>query len=459
MVGVTGPDSRPSASSELSALPRVDAVVAAAAGLVDRHGRTPVTEAAREALDAARDRLLSDGGVAPDVSAVVAGVAEALDRRGGTLREVLNAAGVVVHTNLGRAPLSAPAREAISAAAGYCDLEYDLAQGQRGDRDARLAPLLAQACGAQAGIAVNNAAGALVLALAALAGGRGVLVSRGELVEIGGSFRLPEIMAASGARLIEVGTTNRTRAADYEQGDDIALLLRVHPSNYRVTGFTHAPTVAELAAVARSRGVPLVHDVGSGLLADRPEPWLAAEPSVRAALDAGADLVLCSGDKLLGGPQAGLLVGRADLVETCRAHPLARALRLDKLRIAALVATLQSHLRDDLGELPVWAALLADPVLLRQRCAQLARHVDGEVVEDVTVAGGGTAPGAEVATPVVRVPVTSADVAMARLRDGDPPIVVRVDADRLLVDLRTVPAEADDLLARRIGAAIAVAMA
>ena len=456
---MTAPDSSLTSNAELTALPRVDAVVAAAAGLVDRHGRGPVTAAAREALDAARDRLLSDGGAAPDVPAVVADITEALDRRSGTLRTVLNAAGVVVHTNLGRAPLSAPAREAVSAAAGYCDLEYDLAQGRRGDRDARLAPLLAQACGAQAGIAVNNAAGALVLALAALAGGRGVLVSRGELVEIGGSFRLPEIMAASGARLVEVGTTNRTRAADYEQGDDIALLLRVHPSNYRVTGFTQTPTVAELAAVARSRDVPLVYDVGSGLLADRPEPWLAGEPSVRGALDAGADLVLCSGDKLLGGPQAGLLVGRADLVQACRAHPLARALRLDKLRIAALVATLQSHLRDDLAELPVWAALLADPVLLRQRCERLALRIGGEVVEGVTVAGGGTAPGAEVATPVVRVPVTSADVAMARLRDGDPPIVVRVDADRLLVDLRTVPAEADDLLARRIGAAIAVAMA
>ena len=431
-------------------------MVAAAAGLVDRHGRGSVTAAARDALDAARDRLLSDGGAAPDLPAVVADITEAFDSRSGMLREVLNAAGVVVHTNLGRAPLSAPAREAIGAAAGYCDLEYDLAQGRRGDRDARLAPLLAQACGAEAGIAVNNAAAALVLALAALAGGRGVLVSRGELVEIGGSFRLPEIMAASGARLVEVGTTNRTRAADYEQGDDIALLLRVHPSNYRVTGFTQTPTVAQLAAVARSRGVPLVYDVGSGLLADRPEPWLAGEPSVRAALDAGADLVLCSCDKLLGGPQAGLLVGRADLVQTCRAHPLDRALRLDKLRIAALVATLRAHLRDDLAELPVWAALLADPVVLRQRCAQLAQRTGGEVVEGVTMAGGGTAPGAEVATPVVRVPVTSADAATARLRNGDPPIVVRVEAGSLLVDLRTVPAASDELLARRIGAAVAV---
>ena len=453
---MTAPDSSLTSNAELTALPRVDAVVAAAAGLVDRHGRGPVTAAAREALDAARDRLLSDGGAAPDVPAVVADITEALDRRSGTLRTVLNAAGVVVHTNLGRAPLSAPAREAVSAAAGYCDLEYDLAQGRRGDRDARLAPLLAQACGAEAGIAVNNAAAALVLALAALAGGRGVLVSRGELVEIGGSFRLPEIMAASGARLVEVGTTNRTRAADYEQGDDIALLLRVHPSNYRVTGFTQTPTVAQLAAVARSRGVPLVYDVGSGLLADRPEPWLAGEPSVRAALDAGADLVLCSCDKLLGGPQAGLLVGRADLVQTCRAHPLDRALRLDKLRIAALVATLRAHLRDDLAELPVWAALLADPVVLRQRCAQLAQRTGGEVVEGVTMAGGGTAPGAEVATPVVRVPVTSADAATARLRNGDPPIVVRVEAGSLLVDLRTVPAASDELLARRIGAAVAV---
>jgi L-seryl-tRNA(Ser) seleniumtransferase len=452
---VTGPDSKRSPSAELAGLPRVDAVVAAAGELVDRHGRGPVTAAAREALDEARDRLLTGGGPAPDLQAVVTGITAALDRRGGTPRAVLNAAGVVVHTNLGRAPLSAPARQAVDAAAGYCDLEYDLKRGRRGARDERLAPLLAQACGAEAGIAVNNAAAALVLALAALAGGRGVLVSRGELVEIGGSFRLPDIMVASGARLVEVGTTNRTRAADYQQGEDIALLLRVHPSNYRVTGFTQTPTVAELAAVARSRGLPLVHDVGSGLLTDRPEPWLAGEPSVRASLDAGADLVLCSGDKLLGGPQAGLLVGRADLVRACRAHPLARALRVDKLRLAALVATLQAHLRDDLCELPVWAALLADPEVLRQRCALLARRTGGAVVDGVTVVGGGTAPGAEIATPVVRVPVTSPDSATARLRDGDPPIVVRVEAGHVLVDLRTVPEASDELLAHRIGAAVA----
>ncbi|MDQ3432105.1 MAG: L-seryl-tRNA(Sec) selenium transferase [Actinomycetota bacterium] len=454
---MTEPHSRRLPSAELAALPRVDAVVTAAGELIERHGRGPVTAAVREALDAARERLLATGGQVPDLHTVVTGITAALEGRSGPPREVINAAGVVVHTNLGRAPLSAPARQAVEAAAGYCDLEYDLERGQRGARDERLASLLAQACGAEVGIAVNNAAAALVLALAALARGRNVLVSRGELVEIGGSFRLPDIMAASGARLVEVGTTNRTRAADYEQGDDIALLLRVHPSNYRVTGFTQTPTVAELAAVARGRGVPLVHDVGSGLLADRPEPWLAGEPSVRASLDAGADLVLCSGDKLLGGPQAGLLVGRADLVQTCRAHPLARALRLDKLRIAALVATLSAHLRDDLCELPVWAALLADPEVLAQRCALLAQRTGGEVVEGVTMVGGGTAPGAELATPVVRVPVTSPDTVTARLREGDPPIVLRVEAGSLLVDLRTVPAVADELLARCIAAAVAAA--
>ncbi|MEX0659813.1 MAG: L-seryl-tRNA(Sec) selenium transferase, partial [Egibacteraceae bacterium] len=386
------------------------------------------------------------------VAALVAAAAADLDaRRPGPPRPVVNAAGVVVHTNLGRAPLSAAARQAMADAAGYCDLEYDLASGRRGSRGARLDPLLAEATSAEAGLAVNNCAAALVLSLAALALGRDVAVSRGELVEIGGSFRLPEIMAASGARLIEVGTTNRTRAGDYDV-EGVALLLKVHPSNFRISGFTEAPGVQALAEIARARGAPLVHDVGSGLLTDRPEDWLAGEPSISGSLAAGADLVLASGDKLLGGPQAGLLVGRADLVERCRRHPLARALRLDKLRVAALVATLEEHLRG--GDVPTWAMLHADAGVLATRVSALAERLGGEVADGATLVGGGSAPGLSVPSPVARVGAERPDAVAAALRAGDPPIIVRVDDGALWIDLRTVPAETDDLLAERLTAAL-----
>ncbi len=442
----------------LAALPRVDALVDAAGELVARHGRGPATEALRRAVEAARAALLRDLPAVTDVPALVAAAdAELSARRPGPPRAVVNAAGIVVHTNLGRAPLSQAAQRAMADAAGYCDLEYDLDTGERGARDARLEPLLVEATGAEAGIAVNNAAAALVLVLGTLANGRDVLVSRGELVEIGGSFRLPDIMAASGARLVEVGTTNRTRARDYAEalrrpGSDVALLLAVHPSNYRITGFTEAPSIGPLAEVARQAGVPLIHDTGSGLLVDADEPWLAGEPSVTGSLSAGADLVLCSGDKLLGGPQAGLLVGRADLVAACRRHPLARALRLDKLRIAALVATLEAHLRGARDEIPVWAMLGADHADLERRVLAVAAAVGGEIAQEITFAGGGSAPGSGVSSPVLRLPHAAAGEAAARLRAGDPPIIVRVADGALLVDLRTVPPGTDALLTERLAA-------
>ncbi|MBW3602742.1 MAG: L-seryl-tRNA(Sec) selenium transferase [Actinobacteria bacterium] len=449
----------------LSGLPRVDDLVAAAGRLVERHGRPAATEALRRAVGDARRRLLDGDTRAPSVGDLVAAAGRDLAaRRPGGPRRVLNAAGVVVHTNLGRAPLSAAAREAVWQAAGYCDLELDLVGGGRGSRSAHLSPLLEEACGAESGFAVNNAAAALVLALAALTGGdeeragppgREVLVSRGELVEIGGSFRLPEIMAASGARLVEVGTTNRTRARDYVTGGSTALILKVHPANYTITGYAAAPSVAELAEVARGAGVPLVHDTGSGLLDDAPDPWLAGEPSVRGSLCAGADLVVCSGDKLLGGPQAGLLVGRADLVDACRHHPLARAVRLDKLRIAALVATLEAHLRHAADtEVPVWAMLRADPAALALRADALARGVGGRVVDGASLPGGGSAPGSRLPGPVVRVDVAAPGEAAAALRAGDPPIVARVDDGALWLDPRTVDAADDAVLADRVAAVV-----
>ncbi len=439
----------------LAALPRVDALVAAAPQLVSAHGRAAATDALRAAVDRARATVMEGRGDVPAVEDLVAAAgADLAARRPGPPRRVVNAAGVVVHTNLGRAPLSQAARRAVDEAAGYCDLEYDLATGARGARGARLEPLLAEATGAQAGIAVNNAAAALVLVLAALAAGREVLVSRGELVEIGGSFRLPEIMAAAGVTLVEVGTTNRTRAGDYHAGSDVALLLKVHPSNYRISGFVEEANVAQLAAVAgRHHGVPLVHDVGSGLLHDASDRALAGEPSVAASLRDGADLVICSGDKLLGGPQAGLVVGRIDLVASCARHPLARALRLDKLRVAALVATLEAHLRGAVEEVPVWAALRADRAALDRRAAALADRVGGTVTEGVTLVGGGSAPGQGVASPVVRLVCPRPDEVARELRDGAPPIVVRVADDAVEVDLRTVDPADDQVVAERLTAA------
>lgn len=438
--------------SALARLPRIDDLVAQAGDLVDRYGLRATTAALRAAVDAARRQLLDASGDVPDPAELVAAAGEGLaTRMPGPPRPVVNAAGVVVHTNLGRAPLSEEARRAMLDAAGYCDLEYDLATGHRGSRGARLEPLLAESTGAQAGIAVNNCAAALVLCLAALARDRQVAVSRGELVEIGGSFRLPEIMEASGARLLEVGTTNRTRAGDYAV-EGVALLLKVHPSNYRISGFAEAPTVEAMADVARGLGVPLVYDVGSGLLTDSDDAWLDGEPSIAAALAGGADLALASGDKLLGGPQAGLLVGRADLVDRCRRHPLARALRLDKLRLAALVATLQAHLRG--ADVPTWAMLRADPDELAGRAEALAGRVGGEVADGASLVGGGSAPGRAVPTALVRVHHPRPDAVATRLRTGDPPIVVRVDAGALWVDLRTVPPDVDGLLADRLAAAL-----
>lgn len=452
----------------LSRLPGIDTLLDGAGDLVREHGHHPTVAALRQAVDAARTQILAGATDVPGPAALREAAAAALAARSGRPpRPVVNAAGVVVHTNLGRAPLSAEATRAMVEAAGYCNLEYDLESGARGSRGSHLRGLLAEACGAEDGIAVNNAAGALVLALAALCAGRDVPVSRGELIEIGGSFRLPEIMSASGARLVEVGTTNRTRAGDYAvTTSDVGMLLKMHPSNYRITGFTESPSVAELAAVARERGVPLLYDIGSGLLDDDPAPWLAGEPSAARALADGADLVIFSGDKLFGGPQAGVLAGRAKLVEACRRHPLARALRLDKLRIAALVATLGAHLRGHRSALPVWAMLEADPDALRERAERLADRLTAggasegrpdppgiTVVDGGTLVGGGSAPGAQVPSPVVRVACADPADAARRLRTGEPPIVVRVDDDALVVDLRTVDPADDAVLGDRLAAA------
>ncbi len=434
-------------------LPRVDDVVAAAVDLVDRHGRPAVVEAVRAVLDRAR-QAVADGAAPPTPEEVVAGAAADLARllRPGP-RRVVNAAGVVVHTNLGRAPLSARAVQAVVAAAGYTDLEIDLDSGRRGSRGTHVDGLLAAAVGAEDAMAVNNCAAALVLVLAALAQGRQVLVSRGHLVEIGGSFRLPDIMAASGAHLHEVGTTNRTHLRDYREGSDVAALLTVHPSNFSTDGFVTAPDQADIAAVAAERGIPLVHDAGSGLLAPSDHPALADEPSMAAALQAGAALVVASGDKLLGGPQAGLIAGDADLVARCRRHPLARALRLDKLRLAALSATLTDHLQGVGSRVD---AMLADYPALAARIATLAERIGppATVTTASTMVGGGSAPGMGVTSPVVRLPHPRPDRVAAAMRKADPPVVARVHDGAVLLDLRTVePADDDHVVATTRSAA------
>ena len=446
---------------DLSRLPQVDALLRRdeAAGAIRTFGRGPVTDALRAAVDDARAAARETGQPIPSPAALVAAAADALARtRDRRLHRVVNATGVVLHTNLGRAPLSAEARAAVMAACGYTNLEFDLDSGRRGSRTRHVGDLAAEACGAPAATVVNNNAAALLLVLAALSSGRETIVSRGELIEIGGSFRLPEIMAASGAVMREVGTTNRTRVADYRAatGDGTGLLLKVHPSNYRVVGFAETAAADELAALARETGIPFAYDVGSGLLHPADDGPLSAEPSVAGALAAGADLVLFSGDKLLGGPQAGIIAGRRDLVDACAQHPLARAFRIDKLQRAALEATLEAHLRQPVPtDLPTWAMLTTDTGTLEERARRLADRVGAGAVATPTraVVGGGSVPGTELDSWGLALPTDTPDDLAERLRTGRPAVVGRVEDGRVVLDLRTVPPAQDTQLARLVRAA------
>lgn len=410
------------------AIPRTDAVlaeprIAKAAGTL---GRDLVKSAVNDVQRAARA-----GEIAPDD--VVEAVLARLPVSASSLRPVVNATGVLVHTNLGRAPLSAAALDALAAAGGATDVEFDLATGERARRGrGALAALHAAVPDSGAVHVVNNNAAALLLCALALAPGREIVVSRGELVEIGDGFRIPDLLESAGARLREVGTTNRTSARDYAAaiGPDTGFVLKVHPSNYRVTGFTAEAALGELAGL----GVPLVADIGSGLLA--PHPLLPAEPDAASALRAGATIVTASGDKLLGGPQAGLLLGDADVVDRLRRHPAARALRVDKLTLAALEATLRGP------RPPVLAALEASVASLRERAEALVAalgDIDAEVVASVAAVGGGGAPGVELPSVAVSLPARYA----AALRTGEPAVAGRVVKDRCLLDLRTVRPEED----------------
>jgi L-seryl-tRNA(Ser) seleniumtransferase len=411
-------------------VPRTDLVLADArlAPATAKLGRTVVKAAVRQAQDKVRR-----GEISPDE--VVDTALGELPVTAASLRPVINATGVVLHTNLGRAPLSAAARDAVLAASGTTDVEYDLRTGQRGRRGRGALAALAEAVpDAEAVHVVNNNAAALVLVATALAYGREMLVSRGELVEIGDGFRLPDLLVSTGARLREVGTTNRTVLADYQAavGPDAGCILKIHPSNFRIEGFTEQVPVGQLATL----GVPVVFDIGSGLL--NPDPLFPDEPDARTGLRDGADLVTASGDKLLGGPQAGLLFGRRDLVERLRRHSLARALRVDKLTLAALEATLRGP------RTPTDAALHADVGALRTRAGKLADEIAAagvkvDVVASLAVVGGGGAPGVELPSVAVALPEEYGEA----LRLGDPPVVARVERGRCLLDLRAVP-ESDD---------------
>ncbi len=407
--------------------------------------RALVLDVARSVLERAREDLRAGREPGPLVDSVLAELARA---RRPSLRRVLNATGVLVHTNLGRAPLADAALErVVEVGSGYSNLEYDLERGERGSRQDHLGSLLQRLTGAEAALVVNNNAAAVLLALAALAEGRDVVVSRGELIEIGDGFRIPDVLARSGARLVEVGTTNRTRAADYERAirPETAVLLRVHQSNFRVVGFAEQPRLADLADIARRQGVPLVDDLGSGALAA-----VGDEPTPAESLRAGADLVCFSGDKLLGGPQAGVVVGRTDLVERLRRHPLQRALRADKLTLAALEGTLSLALSSETRDRIPVLRMLHEPVeRVRARAQRLAELVGGEVEETVARVGGGALPLAELPSAACAVEEELAEP----LRLGSPPVVGVLRDGRTLLDCRTLTDDELDEVASAVVAA------
>jgi L-seryl-tRNA(Ser) seleniumtransferase len=458
------------AKSELfRELPSVDelARAPAVAELASSHGSPAVTDAARTVLARLREEVASGLLDGPALQVALSGIVGAIEQQlrralGHSLRPVINATGVILHTNLGRAPLAEAALAHIRETAGeYSNLEFEIEAGVRGKRDVHVDRLFRRLLSEDekapvSTIVVNNNAAAVLLALNTLAEGGEVIVSRGELVEIGGSFRIPDVMAKSGATLREVGTTNRTRVADYEKAihDRTRLLLRVHRSNFEITGFTEQASTADLVALARKRGVPLIEDLGSGALVDLQNFGIAGEPSVLDSLRTGVDVVTYSGDKLLGGPQAGLISGRADLVARMRSNSLFRALRVDKLTYAALEATLLAYVKRDHEAIPTLKMMRLTKDEIGKRAEALAREIQSkkwkiEVTDGESVIGGGAAPSSVLPTRLLALSCAglSADELATFLRTSDPPIVARVDEGRVLLDLRTVFAEQDALIA------------
>jgi L-seryl-tRNA(Ser) seleniumtransferase len=433
----------------LRSLPSIDKLLLAAPELVDEYGHPLTTDAFRAVLDDIRGAHTA-GARIPSGDEIIERAMTLLEARTApSLQPVINATGVILHTNLGRAPLSRAATAAIQAAAlGYTNLEFDLASGKRGSRYTHAEALICRLTGAQAALVVNNNAAAVLLALSPHARRR-VLISRTQLIEIGGGFRIPDVLAQSGAKLVEVGATNRVHLADYEQAlaaQPIAAILAAHPSNFRITGFTAEPARAELSALARQHGLPFIEDLGSGTLLDTAAYGLAHEPTVQETLAAGVDLVTFSGDKLLGGPQAGIIAGRADLVAKLKKHPLARALRADKLTCAALSATLLHYLKNEAArEIPVWKMIAAAPESLRARAQGWADALSQgdalfgvSLIPGLSTIGGGSLPGETLPTTLLALTLPSPEKFLARLRESNPPIIARIEDDRVLLDPRTV---------------------
>jgi L-seryl-tRNA(Ser) seleniumtransferase len=417
--------------------------------LVNEQGHDVAVDAIRIVLDTTRRAVLS-GADAPSGEDLVAAVQRHFQvRHLGQLQPLINATGVIIHTNLGRAPLSRAALQAMQAVAGsYSNLEFDLVAGERGGRGASVERLLTHLTGAEAALAVNNNASAVLLVLTALTAGRGVVISRGQLVEIGGGFRVPDVMRQSGARLIEVGTTNRTHLRDYDRAiaehDGVAALLRAHRSNFQLIGFVTEPGLDELAALAHKRGLFVVDDLGSGALLDTAAYGLAHEPTVQESISSGAGVVCFSGDKLLGGPQAGLIVGRADLLDRVRRHPWARAVRMDKVALVGLQATLAHYVKGEATEqVPVWQMISRPVDEIKRQARRWARrcramNLAADVIKGRSTVGGGSLPGGTLPTWLVALSLPAPDALAERLRCADPPIIARIEDDRLLFDPRTV---------------------
>jgi L-seryl-tRNA(Ser) seleniumtransferase len=468
----------PKKMTSLRDLPSVEQLLQTrlAAELVARYGRPLTLEAVRRALEEVRLHHAKGGDTTlPGREGLISSAAELLLQwTRPTLLPVINASGVILHTNLGRAPLSTAALTAIECVShGYSTLEYDLATGKRGSRLLHAEALLQRLTGAQAALVVNNNAAAVLLVLSALANRKRVVIARSQLVEIGGGFRIPDVMKQSGAKLVEVGTTNKVRLSDYEEAlhaivpepppaprstrsrpasptSDVfpGLVMRAHRSNFKMIGFTEEPTLKELADMAHRFGVPLVDDLGSGTLLDTARFGITHEPTIQESLAAGADVVTFSGDKLLGGPQAGILIGKAHLLAKIRKHPLARAMRADKLCLAGLTATLLHYLKDEAErEIPIWRMMALSPGSIRKTAQRWAEELgQGQVVASESAVGGGSLPGETLPTFVLALDVKNPDRFMGRLRSGQPPVIARTEGDRVLLDPRTVLPEQEGAL-------------
>ncbi len=439
---------------DLRKLPSVDRLLlhAHAAPMLDCYGRSLVTTNIQNVLESIRQNPQAET-FEPTEEAILERVKNQLIQAlTPTLTRVINASGVVLHTNLGRAPLSRSAQQAMSEiAGGYASLEYDLEKGKRGYRSVHASGLLRRLTGAEDALVVNNNAAAVLLCLSALASRRAVVISRSQLVEIGGGFRIPEVMKQSGARLVEIGTTNRVNLGDYESAlrDGAALLMRAHTSNFKLVGFTSQPELKELTALAHQYEVPMLDDLGSGALLDTSRFGLAHEPMVQESLAAEVDLVCFSGDKLLGGPQAGIILGKAHLVAKIKRHPLARAVRADKLCLAGLEATLLHYLKGEAEkEIPIWRMISASANDLKERATRWQQQVGGEVVEERSTVGGGSLPEETLPTFALSFNIPGLEQMAARLRQSTPPLIARVQGGRLYLDPRTVLPEEDEDLVR-----------